>query len=54
MVQNFIVDGKQGFSASEAKQFEGTGGGNVNEDAPGFGIIAVTLALLIGLIRKRD
>ena len=49
-----LVDGKQGFSASEAKQFEGTGGGNVNEDAPGFGIIAVTLALLIGLSRKRD
>ena len=49
-----LVDGKQGFSASEAKQFEGTGGGNINEDAPGFGIIAVTLALLIGLSRKRD
>ena len=49
-----LVDAKQGFSASEAKQFEGTGGGNVNEDAPGFGIIAVTLALLIGLSRKRD
>ncbi len=49
-----LVDGTQGFSASEAKQFEGTGGGNVNEDAPGFGIIAVTLALLIGLSRKRD
>ena len=49
-----LVDGKQGFSASEAKQFEGTGGGNVNEDAPGFGLIAVTLALLIGLSRKRD
>ena len=49
-----LVDGKQGFSASEAKQFEGTGGGNANEDAPGFGIIAVTLALLIGLSRKRD
>ena len=49
-----LVDGKQGFSASEAKQFEGTGGGKVNEDAPGFGFIAVTMALLIGISRRRD
>ena len=49
-----LVDGKQGFSASEAKQFEGTGGGKVSEDAPGFGFIAVAMALLIGLSRRRD
>jgi thiol-disulfide isomerase/thioredoxin len=48
-----LVDGKQGFAASEAKQFEGTGS-KVVEDSPGFGILAVTVALLIGLIRRRN
>jgi hypothetical protein len=48
-----LIDGKQGFAASEAKQFEGTGG-KVVEDSPGFGILAVTVALLIGLIRRRN
>ncbi len=48
-----LVDGKQGFAASDAKQFEGTGS-NLMEDSPGFGIFLVTVALLIGLIRRRD
>ena len=48
-----LIDGKQGFAASDAKQFEGTGG-KVVEDSPGFGILAVTVALLIGLIRRRN
>ena len=48
-----LVDGKSGFAASEAKQFEGTGS-KVVEDSPGFGILAVTVALLIGLVRRRD
>lgn len=48
-----LIDGKQGFAASEAKQFEGTGG-KIVEDSPGFGILAVTVALLIGLIRRRN
>ena len=48
-----LVDGKHGFAASEAKQFEGTGGGFM-EDSPGFGLVAITMALLIGLIRRKD
>ena len=48
-----LIDGKQGFAASDAKQFEGTGG-KIVEDSPGFGILAVTVALLIGLIRRRN
>ena len=48
-----LVDGKNGFAASEAKQFEGTRS-KVVEDSPGFGILAVTVALLIGLVRRRD
>ena len=48
-----LVDGKHAFAASEAKQFEGTGS-KVVEDSPGFGILSVTVALLIGLIRRRN
>ena len=48
-----LVDGKQGFAASDAKQFEGTGN-KVVEDSPGFSILAVTVALLIGLIRRKN
>ena len=47
-----LVDGKQGFAASDAKQFEGTGSGSVSETTPGFGIFTVTVALLIGLNRS--
>jgi len=49
-----LVDGKQGFAASDAKQFEGTGRSSGEGDAPGFSIFLVTVALLIGLIRRRD
>ena len=49
-----LVDGKHAFAASEAKQFEGTGGGSVAEDSPGFGFVIGTMALLIGLIRRKD
>jgi hypothetical protein len=49
-----LVDGKHGFAASEAKQFEGTGRGKVTEDSPGFGFLVVTMALLIGLVRRKD
>jgi len=48
-----LVDGKNGFAASDAKQFEGTGRGNDSEEASGFGIITVTVALLIGLTRRK-
>ena len=48
-----LIDGKQGFAASEAKQFEGTGG-EIMEDSPGFGIFTISAALLIGLIRRRN
>jgi hypothetical protein len=48
-----LVDGKHGFAASDAKQFEGTGRGSDSEEAPGFGIFTVTVALLIGLSRRR-
>ena len=48
-----LVDGKQGFAASDAKQFEGTGSGSVSETTPGFGIFTVTVALLIGLNRRK-
>ena len=48
-----LVDGKHAFAASEAKQFEGTGGGSITEDSPGFGFLIVTMALLISLIRRK-
>ena len=48
-----LVDGKHAFAASEAKQFEGTGGGSITEDSPGFGFLLVTMALLISLIRRK-
>ena len=48
-----LVDGKHGFAASEAKQFEGTGMGNVAKDSPGFGFLIMTMALLIGLIKRK-
>ena len=48
-----LVDGKQGFAASEAKQFEGTGTGG-EQDSPGIGIIGVLFALFIVLNRRRD
>ena len=34
-------------------QFEGTGRSNDTEGAPGFGIFTVTVALLIGLSRRK-
>ena len=49
-----LVDGKQGFAASDAKQFEGTGRSGGEGDAPGFSIFLVTVALLIGLIRRKN
>ena len=49
-----LVDGKNGFAASEAKQFEGTGRSSDGEKAPGFGIFTVTVALLIGLSRRKN
>ena len=49
-----LVDGKNGFAASEAKQFEGTGRSSDGEKAPGFGIFTVTAALLIGLSRRKN
>ena len=49
-----LVDGKQGFAASEVKQFEGTGRGNDSQETPGFGIFATTIALLIGLNRRKN
>ena len=48
-----LVDGKQGFAASEAKQFEGTGTGN-EQDSPGIGIFGILCAIFIGLNRRRD
>jgi len=48
-----LVDGKHGFAASEAKQFEGTGD-KIEKDSPGFGIFAVSVALLIGLSRRKN
>ena len=54
MPRILLVDGKHGFAASEAKQFEGTGREKVTEDSPGFGFLVVTMALLIGLIRRKD
>ena len=53
MVSYLLVDGKNGFAASDAKQFEGTGRSNDSEEAPGFGIFTVTVALLIGLSRRK-
>ena len=49
-----LVDGKQGFAASEAKQFEGTGTGNNEQDSPGLGIIGILCALFIGLNRRKN
>ena len=51
-----FVDGKQGFAATDAKQFEGTGGKTVasGKILPGFGIFSVTVALLVGLNRRRN
>ena len=48
-----LVDGKQGFAASEAKQFEGTGTGS-EQDSPGIGIIGIIFTLFIVLNRRRD
>ena len=48
-----LVDGKNGFAASDAKQFEGTGRGNDSEETPGFGVFTATVALLIGLSRRK-
>ena len=48
-----LVDGKQGFAASEAKQFEGTGTGS-EQDSPGIGIIGIICTLFIVLNRRRD
>ena len=48
-----LVDGKQGFAASDVKQFEGTGSGFM-EETPGIGILGAIFALFIGLNRKRD
>ena len=52
--RNLLVDGKQGFAASDAKQFEGTGTGNNEQDSPGIGIIGIVCALFIVLNRRRD
>ena len=49
-----LVDGKQGFAASEAKQFEGTGTGNNEQDSPGIGIVGIICTLFILLNRRRD
>jgi hypothetical protein len=49
-----LVDGKQGFAASDAKQFEGTGTGNNEQDSPGIGIIGIVCALFIVLNRRRN
>ena len=49
-----LVDGKQAFAASEAKQFEGTGRDSLIEDSSGFGILAASLALLIGVFKRNN
>ena len=48
-----LVDGKQGFAASDAKQFEGTGTGNNEQDSPAIGIIGILCAIFIGLNRRK-
>ena len=48
-----LVDGKQGFAASDAKQFEGTGIKDA-EDSPALGIIGVIFTLFIVLNQRRD
>ena len=49
-----LVDGKQGFAASDAKQFEGTGTGNNEQDSPAIGIVGILCAIFIGLNRRKD
>ena len=49
-----LVDGKQGFAASDVKQFEGTGTGNNEQDSPAIGIVGILCAIFIGLNRRKD
>ena len=49
-----LVDGKQGFAASDVKQFAGTGTGNSEEDSPGLGLIGILCAIFIGLNRRKN
>jgi len=49
-----LVDGKQGFAASDVKQFEGTGISKDKQDSSGIGIVGIICALFVALNRRKD